>query len=49
MENKNGLKDGIFRALSYILVAALASVVTLFLTPSGENVKLAQIKYIIDN
>ena len=49
MENKNGLKGGIFRALSYILVAALASVVTLFLTPSGENVKLAQIKYIIDN
>ena len=48
MEKKNSLKQDILRALSYVLVAAVASMLTLFLAPSGENAKLAQIKWLID-
>ena len=49
MEKKNSLKQDIFRALSYVLVAVLSSMLTLFLAPSGENQKLAQIRWLIDN
>ena len=48
MEKKNSLKQDIFRALSYVLVAVLSSMLTLFLAPSGENQKLAQIRWLID-
>ena len=48
MEKKNSLKQDIFRALSYVLVAVLSSMLTLFLVPSGENQKLAQIRWLID-
>jgi carboxyl-terminal processing protease len=49
MEKNNSLKQDILRALSYVLVAAVASMLTLFLAPSGENQKLAQIRWLIDN
>ena len=48
MEKNNSLKQDILRALSYVLVAAIASMLTLFLAPSGENQKLAQIRWLID-
>lgn len=48
MEKKSSLKQDILRALSYVLVAVLASMLTLFLAPSGENQKLAQIRWLID-
>ena len=48
MEKKSRLKQDILRALSYVLVAVLASMLTLFLAPSGENQKLAQIRWLID-
>lgn len=49
MEKKSNLKQDILRALSYVLVAVIASMLTLFLAPSGENAKLTQIKWLIDN
>jgi len=49
MEKKSNLKQDILRALSYVLVAVIASMLTLFLAPAGENPKLTQIKWLIDN
>lgn len=48
MEKKSSLKQDILRALSYVLVAVLSSMLTLFMAPSGENQKLAQIRWLID-
>ena len=48
MKKKNGLVRELLMALSYVLVAVLASAMTLFLTPQDRNGKLEQIKWLID-
>ena len=48
MEEKNSMKKEILRALSYILVAAMASAITYFMVPREENSKLSRIKWLID-
>ena len=42
------MNNKIWKVLSYVLVAVLSSMLTLFLAPSGENQKLAQIRWLID-
>ena len=48
MEEKSNVKQEIFRALSYVLVAVLASVATLFAVSGDGNTKLDQVRALID-
>lgn len=49
MNNKHSIVREILRAISYVLVAALASVVTYFSIPEGNYSKLDEINWYIDN
>lgn len=49
MNGKSPIFRGISRLISYILVAALASAATLFLFVKNENIKVRQLRHLIQN